>query len=750
MSSGLKRQLGLLPSLTIGLGTMIGAGIFILPASAFASAGPAAALAFVIGGIIAIFTALSISELGTGVPKAGGAYYYIDDALGPLLGTIAGLGNWLGLAAATGFYLVGFGSYLQQLIPVPAFDIRIITLEPAQVSALAAAFLLTALNYIGTKATGFVQSLVVMILLVILLIFLGVGSTQLDMAKLQPFAPEETGGWLAVLPTVGLIFVTFLGFAEINTAAEEMKNTDRNLPFAVIGSVLIVIMLYTFVMIVLAGTEHWTTIVDMGEVAVSQVAEKLMGPLGLYALITAGILATFSSANASILASSRISFAMSRDRILHSSLSEVHPKRGTPHRAILLTGAFIFGFILIGDLETLAKMGSILHLLVYGLLNVALIAYRETNAKNYKPAFKVPLYPVVPVAGALMSFGIIAFMAPIEIMLSIGFGVFAIAWYFMYARSRTPKAGKVDDWIESHQAELPKGALDIAQSIEPHPEKYRILVILGEDEEEEKLIDFAALLAEYHEGEVIAVDIEELPEQTPLHRTPQQKEESDTGKGSILERATKRARDNNLDIKTGTLVSRSPYSGILKAAEKWSADVTLVSDYVHRQWRNIGPWRRFSAMANHLPCNFIVLCGQVKDLDNILLPTDLATKMELSVELARAFQKKHDCKLRILHVTDQSEEEGKKELEQWADAKNLSEAELVVHSSKDISDVIAQEARDASLVILGTTGVGFLWRATDKSRSWDIMDSIDTPAALVQLAHGGSWWHRMGDWFSKR
>lgn len=132
----LSRELGLLSALTIGVGVMICAGIFVLPAPAAEMAGPAAAAAFVLAGGIGAFTALSISELSTAMPRAGGAYYYVNDALGPLFGSVAGWGNWFGLAAAVAFYLIGFGSYAAMLVPIPALEIGAYGLSAPQVAAL--------------------------------------------------------------------------------------------------------------------------------------------------------------------------------------------------------------------------------------------------------------------------------------------------------------------------------------------------------------------------------------------------------------------------------------------------------------------------------------------------------------------------------------------------------------------------------------------------------------------------------------
>ena len=165
----LAKDLGLLSALTIGVGTMIGAGIFVLPGQAAAAAGPAVALSFVVGGVISLFTALSASELGTAMPKAGGSYYYVNHALGPLFGSVAGWGNWMGLAFASAFYTLGFGEYLATFLPLPALALGSVGLTEFQFGALLAAFI--AINYVGAKETGAVQIVIVTILVGILTLF---------------------------------------------------------------------------------------------------------------------------------------------------------------------------------------------------------------------------------------------------------------------------------------------------------------------------------------------------------------------------------------------------------------------------------------------------------------------------------------------------------------------------------------------------------------------------------------------------
>jgi amino acid transporter len=436
----LERTLGLKEALMIGVGTMVGAGIFVLPGAAAALAGPASAAAFAVAGGIAMLTALSASELATAMPASGGPYHFINRGLGPLFGSIAGLGNWLGLAFATAFYAVGFGNYVDPLMTGLALDLGIVAALPLsgpQIGGLVAASAFIAVNYLSTDGTGDLQNVIVVVLLAILGVFMALGATQADLGTLRPFFPE---GADAILPTTALVFVSYLGFAQVATVAGEIKRPSRNLPRAMVGGVVLVTAIYAVSMLILLGVVPLDRIAGEGT-AIAIGARAVfdafaVGVVGVGLLTFGGLLATASSANASVLSASRINYAMGRDGLMDERLSEIHDRFNTPYRSIVLTGALILVFIVAGQVNALAKAGSVLHLLVYGLLNVSLVVFRETEAMGYDPGFEVPGYPVVPVLGALLSFALVGFMALQQILLAGGLVVGGVVWYLVYVRKR--------------------------------------------------------------------------------------------------------------------------------------------------------------------------------------------------------------------------------------------------------------------------------------------------------------------------
>jgi amino acid transporter/nucleotide-binding universal stress UspA family protein len=496
---GLLRELGLKEGIAIGLGTMIGAGIFVLSAIATERAGPASVVSYVLAGCICLLIALVVSELATGMPRAGGSYTFITQALGPLAGSIVGPGNWLGLTFATGFYLLAFGEYLSLTVPVPFWS-----------GSLLAGILFTWLNYRGAKVTGRVQNFVVVILVIILLVFAGVGLLNVDVALYRPFAPL---GWGAAFGVVGLIIVSFTGFEKVSTIAEEMKRPERNLPLAIVGSVVIATVIYALILLVISGIFPYTEI-DRSEAPLVEAAGLIAGPVGTGVMLAAAILATLSSANAAILASSRISYGMGRDRVLPGWFSYVHPKHNTPSHAILVTGGLAMLLSLSGRAETLAEISSALFMVSYALLCLSVVVMRGSRPSWYRPAFRVPLYPALPVVAGLLCLSVIFTMAPEARLAGLGLVGASLVWYFVWVRRQATVTGEFGPlWERERPLE---GVIDAAQ-VATRAEQNEILIPLLPGIKVEPLLNLAGALAQADDRRlVVALDVVVVPPQAPL------------------------------------------------------------------------------------------------------------------------------------------------------------------------------------------------------------------------------------------
>jgi len=438
----LERTLGLSGGLAIGIGTMIGAGIFVFPGLAGAEVGAAAAASFAVGGVIALLVALPTSELATGMPKSGGGYYFISRGLGTLPRPISGLSLWLGLVFATAFYLVGLGFYaLDGLAQIG------ITLGPSpgiivSVIGVLAGVGFTVLNITGTENAAKLQNGIVALLLSMLLAFLAFGMADafgIVDAGTPPGEAVDVWSVGPIMSVAALVFTSYLGFAQVATVAGEMKSPGRNLPLAMIGSVLIVTVLYVMTIFVATSVFTQDALAAAGETAMVEIGRELLGAPGALVIIVGGLLATMSSANASVLSTSRAIYGVSKDALLPRWASRINLKYGTPHVALGMAGGPVIVLAATRQVQLLAEVASFLHLIMYGLMCVALIAIRRDRPEWYDPDFVVPGGPVIPAVGALASFGLIGFMDPRSIAVGVGVIAATAGWYFYYARDITLK-----------------------------------------------------------------------------------------------------------------------------------------------------------------------------------------------------------------------------------------------------------------------------------------------------------------------
>jgi amino acid transporter len=424
MAAQLKRRLGLYAVFTVSIGAMIGSGIFVLPGLAFEVGGPSMVLAYFVAGLIVMPAALAKSEMATAIPRAGGTYLYIDMAMGPMIGTIAGIGVWFSLIFKSAFALDGLGLYLGLFAE---FDPLVL--------GLVIGLLLILVNMVGIKEAGWVQASLVTAVLLVLMVFIGGGATYVESDFYHPFLLEGVGG---LLSAAALVFVSYAGVTKVASLAEEVANPARTLPVAIISSLLIMMFVYpavTYVMVGVTPPEQLSG--DLTPLATA--SEFIFSGWITTGIAVVGVLALASMANAGLLASSRYPFAMARRRLAPSIFTGVGKRSGTPTLAILVTGAALLGLVAFVPVFELAKLASAFQLLVFAMVNVALIAFRSAKLWWYRPKFNVPGYPVVPILGIVACLLLITQLGWDAILGAMGIIVGGLAWYGFYGRSRAIK-----------------------------------------------------------------------------------------------------------------------------------------------------------------------------------------------------------------------------------------------------------------------------------------------------------------------
>ncbi|MAO65791.1 MAG: amino acid transporter [Balneola sp.] len=435
----LAKELGLSDVYAIATGAMFSSGFFLLPGLAAAETGPSVVLAYLVSGIIVLPTMFSVAELATALPRSGGTYYIIDRSLGPMLGTIGGFGSWLALVLKSAFALIGMGAYISIF-----YDVNILYV------AIFLTIVFGILNIVGAKETTWLQKVLVAALVTIMFFYIIQGVFQvfsMDVFAVaeKQFTPFFTEGVFGFFATVGMVFVSYAGLTKVASIAEEVKDPDRNIPlgmFLAIGTAVVVYVVGVYIMVALldpaAFREDLTPVATAGEVFLDWLPE----PGGLILVVVAAVAAFASTGNAGIMSASRYPMAMARDKLINKHFATVG-KLGTPHWSVIGTVALMLFFLLAFNVAEVAKLASAFQLLLFGLLNLAVIVMRESKIAEYDPGFNSPWYPWIQIIGVIFSIILIFEMGILSILFTVAVSAASIIWYKYYAQDKVERQGAI-------------------------------------------------------------------------------------------------------------------------------------------------------------------------------------------------------------------------------------------------------------------------------------------------------------------
>ena len=641
----LERDLGLPSVLAISIGAMIGSGIFILPALALKIAGPAVIVAYALAGLLVVPAALSKSEMATAMPEAGGTYIYIERGMGPLLGTIAGVGTWFSLSFKGALALVGGVPYLLLLVDLP--------LKPV---ALGLAAILILVNLVGVKQTGRLQVAIVVVMLAALGWFAAGSAPSVNSANYADFFGSGIGG---ILAATGLVFVSYAGVTKVASVAEEVEDPGRNIPRGILGSLGFTTLLYVAIVAVLVG------VTDPGSVAgtltpVAVAAEATLGQAGVIAVILAAILALVSTANAGILSSSRYPFAMSRDQLAPPSLSTVSDRFGTPVTSITLTGVVLLGLIAFFPILDIAKLASAFQILVFALINVALIAFREGSAE-YEPEFTSPLYPWMQIFGATTGVLLLTQMGTIALVGAVVIVVGSVVWYLFYVRPKVSREGAATDAIRRRVGRETLKEIESAQ----HEDTREVLVAFTKNvaaDRERSIVAMAADLVRADEGRVVAVRFEEVPDQAPLTESVTAQSSSDI---SFETRMDSLSSEFGVDIEADEIVSHDTKHAVVNFADSRGID-TIVAEHEPLRLRSRLFGDPIDWIVRHAPCDVLLVDNLGYDgPEGVVLSGDSGPYPPLAVNVAEAVAEANGGDISLWYPADRGGSERAQTIEDY-------------------------------------------------------------------------------------
>lgn len=441
----LKKELGLFDVFAISTGAMFSSGFFLLPGLASYHTGSSVILAYLLAGILIMPAMFSIAEISTALPRSGGAYFFLDRSLGPMMGTIGGIGTYIALLLKTAFALVGIGAYGSIFWNIPIKE-----------TAVVFALIFAALNIFGARKSSGIQKVFVIGLLVVLGAFIIDGLWNI-FSGVQPsigfnkdnYNPFFTGGLNGLIFTTGFVFVSYLGLTQIASVAEEIKRPERNIPLGMALSLLVTGLIYVlgvFVMVSVIGNEAISKDLAPAATAVEKLFRWLPPKTGLYIIVIAALFAFASTGNAGMLATSRYPLAMGRDKLFSKKFSIIS-RWGTPVPAILLTAGLIVLFIVVLTEEGIVKLASTFQLFIFMAINFSVIVFRNSKIASYDPGYHSPLYPWMQIFGIISSLALMFYMGWGPLAFTLATIILAYLWYIFFVRSKVKREGAIYHWF---------------------------------------------------------------------------------------------------------------------------------------------------------------------------------------------------------------------------------------------------------------------------------------------------------------
>lgn len=489
----------------------------------------------------------------------------------------------------------------------------------------------TLLNVKGAAVTGKTENIMVIAKIAVLVVFIifGIEAVAEDIpatqAEFKPFFPKGVSG---VFIAMGLTFIAFEGYDLIATVAEEIKDPGKNIPKATFVSVGVTVFIYLCVLLVSLGAVHpedmtsWEFLGKYQETAIVKASAQMMPGIGVFLIVLGGVLSTVSALNATVLASSRVAFSMARDGWLPDRMAAIHPKSRTPHIAILATGAVFLITAVVLPVNALGSAASIMFLLVFAMVNLALIALRRKEPSLERP-YRMPLYPILPLAGFVINLALALYQIvfdPRPWLFVIGWTVFGLLLYFSVFERRV--RGRKPQTLELESPGKPQTQ-----------NKFTIVVPLSNPYTVNSLIDMAAALAKQKDGILVGLTVVQVPKQLPIREGVKMAHHSKP----LLRAAEKRAAELGVPFVSDLRLGHSAGDAIIDAVRALNADILVMGwkGFANTRDRIFG--QITDQMIRHCPCDLALAKMTDSEKKRILLATSGGPNATLGADFSNGF-----------------------------------------------------------------------------------------------------------------
>jgi amino acid transporter len=638
-SHGFARNLNLLDVVMVGVAAMIGGAIFVLVGPGMAEAGPSLMIAFLLNGIITMFTALTYAELSSALPDTGGGYRWVREGLPRPNAFLSGWMSWFAHTIAGSLYAVAFASFFSHLLETTGLVDSSPFVEKG--FAVIAIVVFTFINVRGTSPTSKVGNAITITqitiigLLIVAAVFAMSFTNKTWPNNFTDFFPEGVSG---IFIAMGLTFIAFEGYEVIAQTGNELKNPKKNIPRAILISLCVVVAIYilftfSFIGGLSAQTVQqptWEFIGSFGELGIIKAAEHFL-PYGALIVLVGGFVSTLAALNATTYSSSRVSYAMGANYNLPHFFGRIHQKYKTPTISTIVSGAIMLMMALSLDLTGIAFAASVMFLFLFAQVNYAAITIRHLYGKKLEYAFKTPFFPLIPTLGVLSAIGLsvyLLFTQPQSWAIAIVWIIIGFLIYKFYTSKK-----EIEHYAPLIYNQGPK-----------ERKEYRVLIIY----QQKHVLNFfkiASAITQEKGGEISFLSIVNIPVHLPLQVSSKVAESKIEEFGQL-----KKSLPQSIRHRYMVRISHDVTEAILATVEEQGINLVIIDFAFLRNNRKL---------LSLSTCDFVgIKIGKNFDeeLSNMVVSYDKGRHSDLGLRIANAFSKTYESKIRVVRGVIESPE----------------------------------------------------------------------------------------------